>query len=174
MLLLGVFGFLLYFLYDVNSILWKKKIFQSNFLVGTICIVIGTLYEMISNRGVYTFNGISKTCLFLSVICFILLIYTLFFSLPFDDTYVKQNVHKVYDKGMYGICRHPGIYWFLLFYLFLGIGLLPSNILLYGCILSALNFLYAYFQDVYTFMHTFDDYKEYKERVSFFPFIKPK
>ena len=44
---------------------------------------------------------------------FAALIYTLFFALPFDETYAKQNNGRyVCDRGVYALCRHPGILCF--------------------------------------------------------------
>ena len=42
-----------------------------------------------------------------------LLIYTLFFALPFEETYCEENkLRAAYTEGMYGLCRHPGVLWF--------------------------------------------------------------
>ena len=40
-----------------------------------------------------------------------LLIYTLFFALPFEETYCEDNkLRAAYTEGMYGVCRHPGVF----------------------------------------------------------------
>ncbi len=46
--------------------------------------------------------------------CFLaLLIYTLFFALPFEETYCEENkLRAAYTEGVYGLCRHPGVLWF--------------------------------------------------------------
>ena len=39
---IGVAGFIFYFFYDVNSVLWKNKILHAFFAVGCLCILIAT------------------------------------------------------------------------------------------------------------------------------------
>ena len=50
----------------------------------------------------------------IGAMCFLaLLIYTLFFALPFEETYCEENrLRAAYTEGVYGLCRHPGVLWF--------------------------------------------------------------
>ena len=56
---------------------------------------------------------------------------------------------------MYALCRHPGILWFFLLYLLLGLAMTPSPLLYHGLFYSLCNFLYAVFQDLWTFPQDF-------------------
>lgn len=172
MVILGTIGYILFFIYDINSIHWNNSIIKRFFFIGSIFILVGTIFEFVSNFKNIQFDLFHIIFIFLSILFFILLIYTLFFCFSFDETYIKQTNRKVYDKGMYGICRHPGIYWFFLLYVSLGMIIYPSSFIFKGILLSFYNLVYALFQDSYTFMHTFDDYDLYKKNVPFLPFIK--
>ena len=99
------------------------------------------------------------------------LIYSLFFALPFSGTYCAQpQSPQVCDRGVYALCRHPGVLCFLGVYVFLGAAALPSPLLAHGMVYSFLNLCYVIFQDLVTFPKTFCDYAAYRKRV---PFLIP-
>ena len=50
-IVLGSFGFLLYFIYDINSIRKKNVIFQKIFAVGTVFVVVSLLMELFAFVG---------------------------------------------------------------------------------------------------------------------------
>lgn len=165
-MILGVVVFLLFFIYDINDLKIKNRIIQKFFLIGAILLVCTTLWIL------YPFEKVEWIWLVLACFFCILLIYTLFFALPFETTYVdSQRGRKVYSEGVYGICRHPGIWWFLFMYICLGFAFPNSKIMGFGIMCSCLNFLYACFQDVYVFPRIFIDYDEYKQKV---PFLIPR
>ena len=84
---IGVAGFIFYFFYDMNSVLWKNKILHAFFAVGCLCILIAT---GITVSEVCLTGGISDIpdWVFLGAAVFFLavLLYTLFFSMPFCVT----------------------------------------------------------------------------------------
>ncbi|MEG1495899.1 MAG: hypothetical protein RR219_06155 [Clostridiales bacterium] len=172
LLILGSLSFLLFFVYDINSVKKNNRLFHHFFwlgcsviLIATICLFIGdfSVEKIMSFRGVF-FS-------ILGIIAFVLLIYTLFFALPFDKTYVDaHSVPKVCDVKIYALCRHPGVIWFFLFYLFAAIALKSINILWAAIIWSFLNVLYVTYQDKVTFVINFANYDEYKKTT---PFLIP-
>ena len=100
-----------------------------------------------------------------------LLIYTLFFALPFEETYCKENkLRAAYTEGVYGLCRHPGVLWFagafLCMWGMLG-GWRPG---IYFGLMIFWNYLYIIFQDLWTFPRTFFNYREYQQNT---PFLIP-
>lgn len=100
-----------------------------------------------------------------------LLIYTLFFALPFDETYVKENHERLaYTEGVYALCRHPGVLWFAGFYFCLA-GFLGSGKALraFG-VLIVWNILYIFYQDRIVFPETFSNYGAYQQTT---PFLIP-
>ena len=93
-----------------------------------------------------------------------LLIYTLFFALPFEETYCEENkLRAAYTEGVYGLCRHPGVLWFagafLCMWGMLG-GWRPG---IYFGLMIFWNYLYIIFQDLWTFPRTFFNYREFNK-----------
>ena len=166
---LGMAAFGLFWLYDVNSFLWQHRIPRSFFTIGSLLLAVSLVLDVLHAA----FAG-WEDMLFLGLgaLALAALIYTLFFALPFDETYARQNSGRhVCDRGVYALCRHPGILCFFFMYLFLGLAALPaSGLLVRGMILSAVNLLYAWFQDCVTFPRTFVDYQQYQQKV---PFLLP-
>ena len=165
---LGAFG--MFFLYDWNRVFLKKKWFVPLFAAGNLLLaVVGgrMVYACISSGFKVQSAWLLPGAIFLAI-----LVYTLYFALPFDNTYCQEaDRHKVCRSGMYGWCRHPGIWWF--FGCFFCVGLStgnPNRVMLSLC-LSFLNLLYAWYQDRLIFVEEFSDYREYREQV---PFLLPR
>lgn len=162
-LLVGAFAFVLFILYDLNQI--TKNYFWVRPFFGIGCILLACSTVVLSLTGgeyrlpvflKFVFGGIAF-CFF------VLLIYSLFFALPFEKTYITGNLKgSVYDKGLYALCRHPGVLFFIGFYFFywLSIG---SVLLLWAAVLySVLNLLYILIQDRFSFPRIFSNYDVYK------------
>ena len=171
-LILGTAGFVLYFVYDINSVLSKNVCLQKFFAWGSILVVASVVAEFCSawgqgHRSVEAVIGFGIGALFFLG----LLIYTLFFALPFEETYCEENkLRAAYTEGVYGLCRHPGVLWFagafLCMWGMLG-GWRPG---IYFGIMIFWNYLYIIFQDRWTFPQTFFNYKEYQKNT---PFLIP-
>lgn len=168
-LILGIAGFGLFLLYDINSYAWKNRLLQFGFLIGVILIAAATLMEGVAAWRAGAFSGTADmVLLLLSVLALACMIYCLFFALPFQDTYAKpENGRRVYTFGVYALCRHPGVPCFFLMYLFLGLAALPTQLLGHGMVFSLLNVGYAWFQDRVTFPKTFCDYESYYSKAPF-------
>lgn len=170
----GMIGFGLFIVYDLNSVIWKKKILHSFFLLGCLLIVASTVLGVLDVGKGYGSTKVSIGWLVIAAGFLGVLIYTLFFALPFKDTYQteknKQEKSKVCSQGMYALCRHPGVLWFFFFYLCFGIGLGSGGFLKMGMMFSLCNLGYVIFQDLYTFPKILKDYDRYKREV---PFLIP-
>ncbi len=161
-LALCVIGFVLYFVYDYNQISFHNKILKSFFLIGTLCLVLGTVIAIIQTHLVIVhLSGIVITGLGL-----ISTIYTLFFALDFDDTY-KNEKFSVCRTGVYGLCRHPGVWCLCLFYIGLWITFMTKELALVCLLTTSLNILYVIYQDRFIFPKVFDDYHEYQQDIPF-------
>lgn len=102
-----------------------------------------------------------------------LLLYALFFALPFGETYCAgepAEKARPYDRDVYALCRHPGVLFLAGVYLCWGMAVLPGDLLRNGMIFSLLNVLYVVFQDLVTFPAVFEDYTGYRRKV---PFLVP-
>ena len=135
-------------------------------LAGCTAVLVWTQGLQILFRHSINFGFLLCALLFLG-----LLIYTLFFALPFQETYVDQTAGaKTYDKGMYALCRHPGVLWFTGFYCCLWLALGGAALFWLAFWYSLFNVGYVLVQDYYTFPRIFADYSRYKRQV---PFLLP-
>ena len=166
-------AFALFFVYDVNSVLWKNRFLHSFFALGTQLLAVCTLGCLVSQwedclmrrQPLFTLGLVPGAA------GFVLMVDSLFFSLPFEETYLHpQQKPPVYDRGMYALCRHPAVLWLSLGYtgLALSWGTLLFAALAVLC--SLLDVLYVVFQDCWTFPRTFCDYREYRKST---PFLIP-
>lgn len=168
---LGVLGFLCYFLYDVNSVGriagWMNRLF----MIGTILIVVATSVLFWKRRSVLFQTPMDLLWMAGGVFFLYLLIYTLFFALPFDETYVKESRYRnAYTEGVYALCRHPGVLWFAGMYLFAALLWKSLEGLIFFVVMVILNIFYVIFQDYYSFPKTFSNYREYQRST---PFLIP-
>lgn len=168
---LGVLGFLCYFLYDVNSVGriagWMNRLF----MIGTILIGAATSVLFWKRRSVLFQTPMDLLWMAGGVFFLYLLIYTLFFALPFDETYVKESRYrKAYTEGVYALCRHPGVLWFAGMYLFAALLWKSLEGLIFFVVMVILNIFYVIFQDYYSFPKTFSNYREYQRST---PFLIP-
>ena len=171
-IIIGIIAFLFFILYDFNSINMNLKWIHSSFFIGCILLATASCGIVISSLEI-TVPPLSQILIFgtVSLIFFMLLIYTLFFALPFGDTYMQSDKPpKTCHSGVYALCRHPGELWLIGFYLFFWLSL-GGFLALTACILFSLfNLFYIIIQDRWSFMKTFSDYNEYKETT---PFLIP-
>ena len=143
-IIVGIIGFILYFIYDINQVRFHHKLLNYCFFIGCIMMVISTLSLL--KYDIKCYWGVVVV-----IIGVILEIYVLFFALDYKDTYIN-NSFKVCDKKAYALCRHPGFYSFLMIYL--GLWLTYQNALAFGMFIvyDLLNFIYICFQDHYNLL----------------------
>lgn len=159
---IGLAAFLLFVLGDLNALRWKTKMLNASFFLGCIllfCSTASLVWPMLPGAPLwrlFLFGG-AAACFFA------LLMYALFFAIPFDKTYLSQVAgRKVCRTGMYGICRHPGVLWFFGMFLCLVLAVPSVKLLIAAIAFNAANFIYILWQDVYLFPKTFVDYDDYK------------
>ena len=171
-LLLGMLGFLLFFLYDVNSFTWRSRLLHKSFALGVTLLAAATVLDLAAALRMGAFSGLKDLILLVAgALCLAALVYCLFFALPFAETYQDTDgPPAVCDRGVYALCRHPGVLCMLGMYLFWGLGALPATMLRNGLIFSGFNTVYVCFQDRMTFPRTFPDYPDYQKNV---PFLLP-
>ena len=171
-IILGLIAFVLFVLYDVNSIIIRHKLLKCCFFAGTLLLIAATAGIIVTSWNLLRIN-IFRIISFgiLALFFFILLIYTLFFAIPFRKTYVQASGPiELCKSGVYALCRHPGVLWFIGFYTFLGLALWVPLLFVAAAIFSILNILYVLFQDRWTFVKSFEQYQEYKSDT---PFLIP-
>lgn len=170
MFYIGCLSFVLFAAGDWNDVRFCSKPLKFCFAAGFALLTVSTVF-LIAENSVFGLFSLSFRALFalFAAVFFVLLIHSLFFALPFGKTYVEPGAkNRVCDVGVYALCRHPGVLWFLFLYLCLWIaGGLPLYVAL---TFSTLNFLYAVLQDKFVFPVLLEGYNEYKAGT---PFIIP-
>lgn len=166
-------AFVLYGIYDVNSVLWKNRFLHSFFALGTLLLTLSTAGSLLHD---WAHCLMRRQPLFVLGLVpgaagFVLMVYTLFFALPFRETYLHpQQKPPVYDRGMYALCRHPAVLWLCLGYLGLALSWGTPLCIALAVLCSLLDVLYVVFQDRWTFPRSFCNYREYQKTA---PFLIP-
>lgn len=161
-MLIGAAAFLLMLLGDINDAAWHKGALRLCFPTGLVLLAAATALRL-------DYSGIDAAWCAVSGAFLLVLLYVLFGSFSVKDAYVRQDSgRRVYDKGFYALCRHPGVLFFAGLYVSLHYAFeLPwPNAALY----SALNLLLAAAEDKWFFPRSIGGYVEYKKRV---PFLIP-
>ena len=162
MILLGAAAFLLMLLGDINDALWHKKAMRLCFPLGLAVLAAATAAEL-------SFKSPDAAWCAVAAAFLLVLLYALFGSFSVKDAYVSQECgRRVYDKGFYALCRHPGVLFFAGLYVSLHYALaLPWPD---AAVYAALNLLLAALEDKWLFPRSIGGYDEYKTRV---PFLIP-
>lgn len=178
----GAAAYGIYILYDINSVLWRNKLLHMGFMAGTIMLVAATaamIADSVGERQLidsvsFGMNIATYIFILLELMFLGLLVYTLFFALPFKETYTdgdnSQEPAKVCKKGMYALCRHPGVLWLAGAYVCLAVEFSTVGVIVNSILFVVLDVIYVIFQDKWTFVRTFADYEEYKRET---PFLIP-
>ena len=170
-LCMALLGFTLLFLGDYNSIVWRRGILRPAFFAGFGLIAAAVITDLSMAFYAGSIRNFDFILLGFALFFLCCLIYSLFFAVPFQESYVEeQTERKTYRGGLYGLCRHSGVWFFALCLLCLGIAALPSALLWRGILYTALNIVYSYFQDKFIFPKVFADHGDYCGEV---PFLIP-
>jgi protein-S-isoprenylcysteine O-methyltransferase Ste14 len=169
-LVVGTVGFTLFFVYDYWQVKYLPSTFRSSFTVGCALLIYATFGIVIEAASAIPLFSIRAFFLIPAAVFLSLTIFSLTFALHMESAYTDQQNRKVVDSGVYAICRHPGVIFLPLFYLFLWLAI-PTSELLYSFTIWALqDILLAVFEDKYIFPILFDGYDLYKKQT---PFLIP-
>ena len=169
---LGCASFVLFVIYDLNQVSLGLQWIRPFFAVGCVLLAVSTMVLTFVGQPIFVllvpFRAIFGILALLSLG---LTIYSLFFALPFKETYIEEDVsNRVYDRGIYALCRHPGVLFFISFYffhwLYTGKKLMFMAFVVYGL----LNSFYAWLQDRFFFERLFCNYDTCRKTT---PFLIP-
>lgn len=169
---IGCLGFVCFLCYDWNQVHNNRAIFRPLFMIGSL-ILLGAAGWMIWNPGWGELQipaGLRAGSAFFAVLNLILLIYTLFFAVPFQDAYVAGSKQPICKTGIYALCRHPGVLFLFGTWLFAGTALVNVQVVAAAFVYSACNLIYVILQDRWFFPKLFAGYEQYREEV---PFLIP-
>lgn len=169
-LLLGALGFAAFALKEIadydpellkkvskNSVLRSGALY---YVGGIALIAVGTAVQLKAIRSV-------EFCIAAAVFL-ALQLYALFGCFPSKNAYGSGEKQVVYDKGIYALCRHPGLLFFAGMYICLCLGTeLPWYC---AALYTALDLALVIFEDVAVFPRTLDGYEKYRNST---PFLIP-
>lgn len=163
MLLLGTLAFFVIAMGDVNDVFFKQKPLKLCFPLGLAMLVIATAARISAADPSILWCAAAAVFLLLEL-------YALFGSFSVSETYIASDEPRTTcEKGLYSLCRHPGVPLFAGLYVCLhfGLGLPLWDALIY----IALDIILAAFEDNVIFPRLLDGYEDYKKRV---PFMLPR
>lgn len=170
--LVGCLAFVFLFLFDLNKIRFRSKSLNLCFAVSVAMLAFSTIGILVGDYQSMAVYGPWKIIFCtLAAVSLILMFYSLFFAIPFNDSYVEAGGgNSVVDTGMYALCRHPGVVWFFFFYLFLWLASGKKMMLWAGFIWTLMDVFHVYLQDRWFFPATLEGYDVYKRTT---PFLIP-
>ena len=147
--LLGLCAFALFFLSDYNDWRLRRKELKLCFPAGGVLLVAGTFLRC-GRAACAEALWLRVVFLAAALLFLVLLIYTLFFAIPVGASYARPGEKRdVCTTGVYALCRHPGVLWFVGLYLCLwpAVGLPPADAFVY----CGLNVLLVWVEDRFVF-----------------------
>lgn len=171
-ILTGCLAFIFFYIFDLNQIKIFNKVVNVSFAAGIALLAISTFGIMLGNYTGFVVAG-SLKLLFgaLAIVAMVMMFYSLFAALPFGKTYVEAAKGKnVVDTGMYALCRHPGVLWFIFLYVFLWLATGKMMMMWAGIVWTVMDIIHVYIQDRWLFPRTLNGYRHYKKKV---PFLLP-
>lgn len=164
---LGAFAFFILTMFDVAKLKRLHPLFNGLFAVGVLMIVYATAMILFTEVPLFTFGAIPMMWI-VSALGFIEMIYALFFALPFGKTYVKSDTETtLVTTGLYGLCRHPGVWGFFLFFFSAALATGNGTLLIASLTWTLLDVLHVYLQDSLFFVKTLPGYTLYKQTTPF-------
>lgn len=118
-------------------------------------------------------DGSSAVSMGLALVSLLLLVYSVFFAVKprqEDRQSCPPEKQPLSCRGMYALCRHPGVLWLGAFYGFMALAFMSPLWLLAFLLFTAGDVLYVYCQDRWIFPYTIDRYREYQKAT---PFLIP-
>jgi len=165
----GGLAFALFFLGDLND--WKlgRRALRACFPAGFLLLAAATAVQALRGSPPPMPAALRGVFFVLSAVFVLLELAALFAALPAGEAYGKTGeTRAACTGGMYALCRHPGVLWFIPLYacLWLAFGLPAAAAALY----SALDLLLILFEDRVVFPARLNGYDEYRRTT---PFLIP-
>lgn len=163
--LLCVLAFALFFLGDANDWRWGKAAPRLCFPAGLALLAAALVLLCRGGRPAW----LAGLCGLLGALFLLLLVRTLFFAFPAEEAYARQDTGRpACTRGVYALCRHPGVLWLagLCLCLWGGFGLPFFTVIL----VTALNLGLVAFEDCRVFPAKLAGYGAYRQKT---PFLIP-
>lgn len=163
----GAFAFFILTMFDFAKLKRLHPLFNGLFAVGVLMIVWASAMILFVDTPIFVFNAMQLMWI-VSAIGFVEMIYALFFALPFDKTYVKtEKDATLVTTGLYGLCRHPGVWGFFLFFFSAALASGNGTLLIASLVWTLMDILHVYLQDRLFFVKTLPGYTLYQQTTPF-------
>ena len=163
MIYLGISAFFLFVIGDLNDAFFKKRPLKACFPLGLLVLAIATAFRL-------SVKDLNIAWCAAAYVFLVLQLVALFGSFSAEEAYTNKHEDErtVTDTGLYAMCRHPGILFFVGLYLCLHWGLsLPW---LDTIVYIMLDLALAFVEDKYTFPVILNGYDDYRKTT---PFLIP-
>lgn len=166
-ILLGSFAFFILTMFDYNKLKMLHPLLNGLFVVGVLLLVYSTIIILYSDSSLFYFTAYPILWI-ISILGLLEMIYALFFALPFNKTYVTTTKHaQIISTGLYGLCRHPGVWGFFIFYFFAALATGNGTLLMAAGLWTVMDILHVWIQDRLFFVKTLEGYETYKTTTPF-------
>ena len=167
--LLGILGFICFYIFDVFSMHNRKRLKYVFLLFGLTMLGVGSVLAFGGEPSFSLHVGVRILFAILTILFLFLLYYSVVMEVG-KNTYQYNNVPKLVTSGTYALSRHPGVLWLFGFYFALGLTFESIGLLIASFVFTVVNVVYVYLQERFIFIHIFKEYPTYQQHT---PFILP-
>lgn len=171
-IIVGALSYIFFAWYDYAGLRPKSRLSYRYFVLGALLLAAATIYLLSLSDWAQLFSGRLGLKLLeagAALLFLFLLLYTLFGALP-PQSYISDEPTLLVEHGVYALCRHPGVWWLGLFYLFAWLFSEQELMLRAGIVFTTLDIVYVYWQDRFIFIKTIAGYEQYQKDT---PFLLP-
>jgi protein-S-isoprenylcysteine O-methyltransferase Ste14 len=163
---LGLTAFLALTLFDVHKLKPIHPLFNGLFALGVVVLGIAT-YGILISEPWFAFTP-QPMAWIVAGLGLGEMVFALFLALPFAATYVESPQQStVISTGLYGVCRHPGVWGFILYYLAASVASGNGTLVVAGIVFSLADLIHVMMQDRLFFTQTLSGYADYQAQVPF-------
>jgi len=160
---IGSLGFLVIHLFDIASLKRIPRVKPGIWVLGSGLLVYALVMACLQSDKLPLPIWTTWLGWALLSISLLLLVYSLFISLPFRKTYITAGAgDKLITTGLYALVRHPGVYWFILLMVSLILISRSSLLLVAAPIWILLDIVLVVIQDKFVLTKMFDGYERYQ------------
>jgi len=173
-ILLGCLGFGLLFVSDMCGLKGKCRFQNLLAFSGTFFVFISSVIILMGGTDYNLSLTVRLLSGFFALGFLLLLIYSVVFEVRAPkDSNKPGDKPELVTTGTYALSRHPGVIWFLFYYVFGSLFFMNSEILIAGIIWSSINVVYVLLQERVVFHKLFENYNTYsKDTPMIIPNIK--
>ncbi|ERJ11990.1 methyltransferase [Haloplasma contractile] len=162
--LIGIFSFVLMFLFDVFTLYDRPYLKRFFGIIGLSLFIYSTIQVIVHSDRINLPLEVQLVAGILCLLSLLLLVFSLFIEVSFIKTYGNEtHNNNLVNTGTYALCRHPGVLWFAFIFLFLFLFTGAELLIIAGISWTLMDVIYILLQERYIFNHMFKSYPEYQK-----------